>query len=345
MKEDVHCWRCHQMPELRQNIVTRDWVIIATERARRPDAFAMPLRADGPPLAHDPACPFCPGHEGDTAEEHARVDGPDGWRIRVIANKYPALVREGLPMRKLNGIYRSMNAVGYHEVVIENRRHDVHLHQASLDDLSELLGIYRQRYQELRSDPRIEAVVIFRNHGAGAGTSQPHPHSQIVATPIVPSQVRTRLEIAVRYFDETGECVFCRTARDERSVADRVICSNRNFVAFIPYAALSPFHLWVFPLRHMSSFDLSTDEELADLAEILRTLLGKLHTGLNDPDFNLLIRSLPVRMVQSDYFHWYLSIVPRISVAAGFELGSGIFINPAIPEESARFLREITPVG
>lgn len=331
------------MPELRQNIVTRDWVIIATERARRPDAFAVKRHDATPAPRLDPTCPFCPGHEGDTAAEHGRVDGPEGWRIRVIANKFPALVREGLPMRKLNGIYRSMNAVGYHEVVIENRRHDLHLHEAPVDDLAEVLGVYRRRYQELRSDPRIEAVVIFRNHGAGAGTSQPHPHSQIVATPIVPSQVRNRLEIAVRYFDETGECVFCRTARDERSVADRVICTNRNFVAFIPYAALSPFHLWVFPLRHMSSFDASTDEELADLAEILRTLLGKLYTGLNDPDYNLLIRSLPVRMVQSDSFHWYISIVPRISVAAGFEMGSGIFINPAIPEESARFLRDVIP--
>ncbi len=332
------------MPELRQNIVTRDWVIIATERARRPDAFAVQREHLTPPLRHDPACPFCPGNESHTGEEHIRVDGPEGWLVRVIANKYPALVREGLPMRRLNGIYRSMNAIGYHEVVIEHPRHDLHPHQLPLEHLTRVLQMYRRRYLELRTDPRVEAITVFRNHGAGAGTSQPHPHSQIVATPIVPAQTRTRLEIAIRYFDETGECVFCRTVRDERSVAERVICANRNFVAFIPYAALSPFHLWVFPLRHMSSYDMCTDEELSDLAEVLRTVFGKLTTGLNDPDYNMLIRSLPVRLVQSDYFHWYISIVPRISVAAGFELGSGMFINPSIPEESARFLREILPV-
>ena len=331
------------MPELRQNIVTRDWVIIATERARRPDAFAVHRELTPVPVEHDASCPFCPGHETQTGDEQIRIDGPDGWMVRVISNKFPALVREGLPMRHLNGIYRSMNAIGYHEVVIEHPRHDLHPHQLAPDELTRILHVYRRRYAELRNDPRIEAIVIFRNHGAGAGTSQPHPHSQIVATPIVPAQVRTRLEIAQRYFDETGECVYCRTVRDERSVSDRIICSNKHFIAFIPYAALSPFHLWVFPLRHMSSFDACTDDELSALAEILRAVFGKLYTGLKDPDYNMLIRSLPIRLVQSDYFHWYISVIPRISVSAGFELGSGMFINPSIPEESARFLREMKP--
>lgn len=331
------------MPELRQNIITRDWVIIATERARRPDAFAIHREHVVRAPQRDPSCPFCPGNESQTGDQQMRVEGPDGWLTRVISNKFPALSREGMPSRHLDGIYRSMNAVGYHEVVIEHPRHDLHPNEMPIEDLARVLQVYRRRSVELRADPRVEAVLVFRNHGAGAGTSQPHPHSQIVATPIVPTQVRSRLEIAQRYFDETGECVFCRTVRDERSVSERVVCSNRHFIAFIPYAALSPFHLWIFPLRHMSSFDLIGEEEVTALAEILRTVYGKLHKGLNDPDYNMLIRSLPIRMVQSDYFHWYISIIPRISVVAGFELGSGMFINPSIPEESARFLREIQP--
>jgi UDPglucose--hexose-1-phosphate uridylyltransferase len=195
---------------------------------------------------------------------------------------------------------------------------------------------------EIKKDPRVEAIIVFKNHGEGAGTSLQHPHSQLAATPMVPSQIRKRIEEATRFFDDNGECLFCRTLNEELAAGVRIVLETEHFVAFVPYAALSPFHLWIFPRRHASAFDEITEPEIADLATNLRTILAKMYCGLNDPDYNYSIRSIPTRDRHTDYFHWYLTIIPRITKAAGFELGSGMYINSSLPEESARFLRDIT---
>jgi UDPglucose--hexose-1-phosphate uridylyltransferase len=327
------------MPELRQNIITREWVVIATERAKRPDEFVKERPARPLVPSFDPACPFCVGNEQMTRRESYRVTDGNRWRVRVVLNRFPALSPDGDRVRRSDGIYRSMTGVGVHEVVIEHPRHDITTALMSPVDVVSILQAYRQRYEVLRKDPRIEAVIIFKNHGEGAGTSLQHPHAQIAATPIVPTQIRRRLDEAVRYFDETGECVFCQTLRQELRARERIVYENASFVAFIPYAALSPFHLWIFPRRHMSSFDAVMDGELEHLAAAMRTVLAKLHRGLGDPDYNFSVRSAPVRTGPTDYFHWYVAIVPRVSKAAGFEIGSGMFINTALPEASAAFLR------
>jgi UDPglucose--hexose-1-phosphate uridylyltransferase len=209
-------------------------------------------------------------------------------------------------------------------------------------DVLVILQAYRQRFEVLRKDPRIEAVIIFKNHGEGAGTSLQHPHAQIAATPIVPTQIRRRLDEAVRYFDETGECVFCQTLRQELRARERIVYENASFVAFIPYAALSPFHTWIFPRRHCSSFEDIFDSELEDFAVILHEVLLRLHVALGDPDYNYTLRSLPAHEPEREYAHWYLALVPRVSRVAGFEMGSGMFINPSDPEASAEFLRSVT---
>ncbi len=329
------------MPELRQNIITREWVIIATERARRPDEFIRPKKAVDTVPAFDPGCPFCPGNESMSAAETYRVADSKGWQVRVVENKFPALSREGDRVRRIDGVYRSMSGVGFHEVVVEHRRHDLSPALYSVEDLTKILGEYRQRYSQIRKDPRVEAIIIFKNHGESAGTSLAHPHSQIAATPIVPTQMRHRLDEAIRFFDETGECVFCTTLRRELSDRVRIVASTDSFVAFLPFAALSPFHLWIFPVRHCSSFDEIEEYEISDLAVTLRTVLGKLYYGLNDPDYNFSIRSIPAREGEREYFHWYLTIIPRIARTAGFEIGSGMYINTSLPEESARFLRGV----
>ena len=331
------------MPELRQNIITREWVIIATERAKRPDEFVRPKKATGTVPAFDPGCPFCPGNESKSAAETYRIAGRDGWQVRVVGNKFPALSREGDRVRRIDGVYRSMSGVGFHEVVVEHRRHDLSPALYSVEDLAKVLRVYRQRYMEMRKDPRVEAIIIFKNHGESAGTSLAHPHSQITATPIVPTQVRHRMDEAIRFFDETGECVFCTTLRSELADGIRIVASTDSFVAFIPFAALSPFHLWIFPVRHCSSFDEIEEYEITDLAATLRTVLGKLYHGLNDPDYNFSIRSIPAREGQREFFHWYLTVIPRIVRTAGFEIGSGMYINTTLPEESARFLRDVRP--
>ncbi len=329
------------MPELRQNIITREWVIIAKERAKRPGQFVRPATTAVPLPPYQPDCPFCVGNEHLTVRETYRVSGEDGWKVRVVMNKFPALSPEGDRIRRVDGIYRSMTGVGINEVIIENRRHDLSPALMSAGEVTDVVATYLQRYRELKKDPRIESIIIFKNHGEGAGTSLPHPHSQVAGMPIVPTQIRHRMEEAIRYFDETGECVFCTSLRHELHDRQRIVAESPHFVAFMPYAALSPFHLWIFPRRHVSSFDDIFDHEVADFAGILHTVLAKLYFGLNNPDYNYSIRTGLAREGQREYFHWYVAVIPRIGRTAGFEIGSGMYINPSVPEESAQFLRDV----
>src|SRR4028118_1195146 len=327
------------MSELRQNLITRDWVIIATERATRPDQFANTKKLPAVVPPHRPDCPFCVGNEEDGTLETCRLGDRTGWKVRAICNKYPALSPTAEWMRISSGIHRTMAGIGFHEVIVEHPRHDLTTALLSVEEVENILLVYRQRYVEIRKNPHIETIIIFKNHGETAGTSLEHPHSQIAATPVVPSQFRSRIDEAIRYFDDTGECLFCRTLEDELAAKERVICESEHFVAFIPYAALSPFHTWIFPRRHTSSFDDINDAETLDLAYTLKMVLAKLYYGLNNPDYNYTIRSLPTDEQFTDYFHWYIAIVPRLSYTAGFELGSGMYINTVTPEDSAEFLR------
>lgn len=329
------------MPELRLNVITRDWVVMATERTRRPDEFAGEHRPHPGLPAHDSECPFCPGNEAMTEGELYSTQKGGQWALRVIANKYPALVASGERRRKGEGLFHVMDGVGFHEVVVEHPRHDRTLDSMTVGEVHDVLQAYRERYAAVRNDPRVEAVIIFKNHGEAAGTSLCHPHSQIAATPVVPFQVRSRLIESVRFFDEHGECIFCRVLREELGSGERVILESPHFVVFHPFAALSPFHTWIFPRRHAASFDDVTAEELLDFAQVLRRILRKLSRGLNDPPFNYAIRSVPVKEANPDYFHWYLTIIPRVTRTAGFEMGSGMFINTSLPEESAEFLRGV----
>ncbi|MBN2143845.1 MAG: galactose-1-phosphate uridylyltransferase, partial [Candidatus Aureabacteria bacterium] len=267
------------MPELRQNVITRDWVIIATERAKRPDQFSRPKNIKEPLPSFQPDCPFCPGNEFDTERETYRIGDGKSWKVRSILNRYPALSPVGERIRQINGIYRSMTGVGIHEVVVEHPIHNMTPALMTVEEVSRILQCYHQRYIEIKQDDRIEAIIIFKNHGEVAGTSLEHPHSQIAATPIVPTQFRIRVEEAIRYFDDTGECVFCRTLKEELASGARIVFETKHFVAFIPYAARSPFHLWIFPRRHASSFDSVTAEELDDFALNLHTILSKLYKG------------------------------------------------------------------
>ncbi len=329
------------MEELRQNIITRDWVIIAKGRTERPDEFAPKKKERSLLPVYVANCPFCVGNEAETFEETFAVSDEQGWKVRVVPNRFPALSAHGERTRKVSGIFRSMPAVGIQEVVVEHPRHDMTMALMPVAHVADVIRAYRQRYESVREDERIEAIIIFKNHGEAAGTSLSHPHSQLVATPIVPNQFRIRVEESIRYFDDTGECVFCRTMAEELASRERVIEENDHFVAFIPYAALSPFHTWIFPKRHASSFDEITEPEIENLAPVLKGVLARLHIALDNPDYNYSIRSIPTGERRTDYFHWYLTIIPRVSKTAGFELGSGMFMNASVPEENAALLRSV----
>ncbi len=332
------------MSELRLNVVTKEWVIIAPERASRPTDHGPPSKPRHPPFSA--SCPFCPGNESMTATEVMRVEGPDGaWRTRAVHNLYPVLTNATRPPVHMHaGLMHTVEGFGIHEVIIETPRHDTGLALLGQAQMEAIVRTYRDRYNACREDPRIAHVVLFKNHGTGAGTSLVHPHAQIVGTPVISYQVRDRIRTLEEHLALYGECVLCRMIGEEIAQGVRILHLSKSFVALIPYAALSRFHIWIFPRRHMARFGDVADDEIADLANTLRTVLRQLHFGLGDPDFNYLIRSAP-RTCTNEEFHWYLSIVPRIGQAAGFELGSGIYVNTSYPEDSAAFLRSVDTSG
>jgi len=335
------------MPELRFNPITKEWVIIATERAKRPEDFKSRVRKKDIPHFVD-TCPFCPGNETKTPEEVYRIPELDQslqaaseWKIRVVPNKFAALHRKAEKMRINEGTKHIISGFGIHDIIIETPLHNMTTALLPLDHVAEIIRTYKRRFIELYSEPKIGHVIIFKNHGESAGTSLEHPHSQIIGTPVTPSQVRNRMEEAIRFFDITGECMLCKIMAEEKKEGTRVVVETEYFIAFIPYAALTPFHTWIFPKRHFAVFSDIADEEILDLALNLKTTLAKLYIGLNEPDFNYVIRSNRPTDARSECFHWYISIIPRLTTTAGFEMGSGIFINTTIPEENAEYLREV----
>jgi len=328
------------MPEIRHNIVSREWVIIATERAKRPEEFAK--AAAGRPVlpSHVATCPFCPGNESETPPETYRFPGEGDWQVRVVPNKFPALDATAEVWRKSDGLKHAISGAGIHEVIIETPDHSRSLALLSETEFHQVMEIYQTRYNAIAADRRVAHATLFRNHGERAGTSLEHPHSQLVGTPIIPPQVRNRMETALRFFDDTGECLFCSVMADELLDEERVVAQSQDFVAFIPYAAMTPFHLWVYPLHHTANFAETCPSELADLSHLLRKVLRKIYFGLENPDYNLTIRTPPREASGQRYFHWYVSVIPRVTRVAGFEIGSGMFINTTLPEKSAAFLRD-----
>jgi UDPglucose--hexose-1-phosphate uridylyltransferase len=327
------------MPQYRQDFVKKEWVIIAPERAKRPDQFRS--AKDVPPLPpqHDDHCPFCKGNEGMTPGAVLTVGGND-WRIRVVPNKFAAVNPSASSERHDEGRFLSADGFGVAEVVIETPRHDGDLSTMSHEDVKGVLTAYRDRYQDLAHDKRIDLITIFRNHGVGAGTSLVHPHSQIIATPIITPHIRHMMQQAEFYHDTYGKCPFCVMMHEELEQGQRIVAAGERFVAFCPYASRAPFEMRILPTRHSSQFSTITDNELDELSGLVRTLLGKLRNGLHNPDYNMIFRSSPIADGELDYDHWRLSIVPRLTTPAGFELGSGIYINIMPPEDAAAFLRE-----
>ncbi|RMF94048.1 MAG: galactose-1-phosphate uridylyltransferase [Candidatus Schekmanbacteria bacterium] len=329
------------MPEFRQNVATKDWVIIATERAKRPHDFTKKKELiEIPPFSKN--CPFCPGNEEKTPPTLYEVKKGSQWQVRVIPNKFAALSKEGKFKRIGNFPFHSMTGIGVHEVVIETPIHNLSPALLPIDDFKTLLKVYRERYINIFSSrPRTELIIIFKNHGESAGTSLDHPHSQIVATPIIPLHIKYRVDEALRFFDSTGDCVFCYMMQRELESGERIVAKNESFVVFVPFAASSPFETWIMPLRHSACYGAINDNEIENLAEIFSSFLKKLYFGLDNPDYNYMIKSAPSDRRNNEHYHWYIKIIPRLTKTAGFEMGSGMYINSTIPEECAEHLRNV----
>jgi UDPglucose--hexose-1-phosphate uridylyltransferase len=329
------------MPELRQNFFTKEWVIIATERAKRPEEMAV-RRAVQPVPAFVESCPFCPGNESKTPAEVLRFPANGmPWTVRVIPNQFAALSSDVQPTRSLQHLWRRIDGFGFHEVIIDGPDHSRCMALLPDEHVASILRVYKQRYQMLSTDHRVNHITIFKNHGTDAGASLQHPHSQLIATPMIPSQVRHRLQEALRHYDDVGECMFCHMVEREVENQTRIVLKSERFVAMEVFASATPFATHIFPLRHMASFGDISEMELTDLGRVLRTLLAKIYVGLENPDLNFTVRSGPAEYAGARHFHWYVSVIPRLTHTAGFELGSGMFINTVLPEAAAEFLRKV----
>lgn len=330
------------MPELRKDMITGRWVIISTDRAKRPSDFvreSVVIKGSG-------FCPFCYGNEAKTPPEvlqYGRNGGApnsSGWKIRVVPNKFPALGIEGDLDREGEGLYDKMNGVGAHEVIVETPDHNLTLASISERGVEDVLWAYRDRMLDLKNDRRFRYILIFKNHGEAAGASLEHTHSQLIALPIVPKRVREEVDSAKRYFSEKERCIFCDMIRQEMESGVRVISENEHFIAMAPYAPRFPFETWLLPRMHASSFENTQSPMYANFARILKDTLQRLDAVLDHPAYNYVIHTSPIGEEINDHYHWHIEMMPKLTKVAGFEWGTGFYICPTPPEESARFLRE-----
>jgi UDPglucose--hexose-1-phosphate uridylyltransferase len=332
------------LPELRRDPITGRWVIISTDRARRPDDFIREsVQIKGPKN-----CPFCPGAEGKTTPEilaYGRKNGnrdTPGWSLRVVANKFPALGIEGNLDREGEGLFDRMSGIGAHEVIIESPDHQATLATMPERSIEEMLWAYRDRSLDLKNDRRFRYILLFKNHGQAAGATQEHTHSQLIALPIVPKRVREEVDSAKRYYDEKERCIFCDIIRQELETDKRVILNDGRFIALAPYAPRFPFEAWILPRQHSSAFENMPTPYYGNLARTLREFLSRIDSVLSFPAYNYVIHTSPVGEEINDHYHWHLEVMPKLTRVAGFEWGTGFYINPTPPEESARFLRDAT---
>lgn len=332
------------MPQLRKNPITREWVIIASERSRRPSDF-RPAEDLSNRAPFNPNCPFCPGNELMTPPEvlayRPRESEPNspGWWVRVVPNKFPALLVEGDLDRIGFGMYDQMNGLGAHEVIVECPEHDKTIADVSHAQAEEVLWAYRDRCMDLSRDRRFKYVMLFRNHGRVAGASLEHAHSQLIALPMVPQNVLLQVEGAARYQEYHDRCIFCDMVRQELNYGERVVCMNDDFLAFCPFAAKYPFEICIMPRHHARAYMQEDRGKVASFAAILQDALGRLARCLNVPPYNFTLHTAPINQDRENDFHWHMAIMPRLTIAAGFEMGTGMYINVTSPEDAARHLR------
>ncbi|MEW6357804.1 MAG: galactose-1-phosphate uridylyltransferase [Planctomycetota bacterium] len=330
------------MPELRKDPILGRWIIIATERAARPTDFRS-----GTVQRSGGFCPFCEGNEDKTPPEIAAyrnsgtaANGP-GWRVRIVPNKFPALRIEGNLDKSGVGMYDIMNGIGAHEVIIECPTHNLSLAALTDENVEEIIAVYRERLADLKKDSRLAYGLIFKNVGSVAGASLEHTHSQLIATPVVPNLVQREMRGARDYFAFRGRCLFCDMIQQELMTESRIAHESDEFVSFCPFAARFPFETWILPRKHLSHFEAMTKAQAKDLATHLKSVLRRLETALEEPPYNYIIHTAPWNEPHMEEFHWHVEIIPRLTKVAGFEWGTGFYINPIPPEKAAEFMREV----
>ncbi len=337
------------MAELRKDPITGRWVIISTSRGKRPTDFIPDNKEPGDPSN----CPFCYGNENKTPPELSafRKSGTPanspGWSARVIPNKYPALGIDEPLTKKGLGMYDMMTGFGAHEVVIETPDHYKTIQELTTEEIKDVMTLCQDRLEDLHKDFRFRYVLIFKNEGPLAGATLSHSHSQIIATPITPIRVKEELHGTEHYFKSKERCLYCDMIIQEKELGTRIVFENDYFISFCPFASRFPFEIILLPKQHQMDF-YATRSHVHELASALKITLSKLAGALNKPQYNYIIHTAPNRFNRRGYwetiaedYHWHIEITPRLTKIAGFEWGSGFYINPTPPEDAAKYLREI----
>jgi len=328
--------------ELRKDPLSQRWVIIAAERARRPADFG-PEKEDLPPHFD----PFAAGNESKTPPEIAayreRNSAPNtpGWRVRVVPNKFPALQVEGTLNKRGDGIYDRMQGIGAHEVIIDTPKTVRSFTELPDAAVQEMIWMYRDRLVDLRRDKRLKYGMVFKNAGAAAGATLYHSHSQLIVTPIVPRAIQQKIEACWQFYEYRGRCLLCDMVAQEIETKARVVLDSGLFLAFEPYAPRAPFETWVLPKSHESHFEEIQQQGCEELASVLKRTVLRLEKGLGPVAYNYMLTTSPFDSGPLPHFHWHIEIMPRMTKLAGFEWGTGFYVNPVPPEEAAEFLRNV----
>jgi UDPglucose--hexose-1-phosphate uridylyltransferase len=327
------------MSELRKDPATNRWVITLDDKSFKPQTDS---KLSGEIPEHDGACPFCTGNEDKTGKTIYSVNDMDGkWKVRVIPNNNPYLKVETQLKKHGVGIFDVISGTGANEVIIETGRHDMDFERFEPADIEDIFRTYRDRILDLRRDSRIEYILIFKNRGARAGAKTAHLHSQLMALPIVPEKVSEELKSSAQYYEFKGRCVYCDIIENELMLKDRVIKESEHFVTVAPFASQTPFETWIFPKDHAAHFHKLSNIELKEVAIALKDAVTRLNKALNHPSYNYMIHTAPIKEGDLEHYHWHIEILPRIKPVAGFEWGSGFFINPTLPEEAAAYMRKL----
>lgn len=327
------------MSEIRKDPIVNRWIITLDDKYFTPASVSsIPLNLP----ENDKNCPFCPGNESKISKVIYEVKDPDNkWKVKVIPNNKPYLTVEKQLKKQGMGIFDVISGTGANEVIIESPLHNLDLDKMDNQLISDIINTYVYRILDLKKDIRFEFIIIFKNRGPDAGGTLLHPYSQLIALPVIPKRISEEIESSLKYFELKNRCVFCDVIDNELSYNERVIKETENYIVLAPFASRVSFELWILPKFHSTHFHNLTSEQIYELSSILKDTIYRLNKSLNNPSYNYMIHTAPIKSEELPFYHWHIEIMPRIKRTEGFEWGTGFYINPTFPEDVADFLKKV----